>query len=75
MSFDKIFDLTAGVYFYFYNNRLLRSLPTLSNERAGTTVRSEYQSLGVGSDSSYVGQKGSGALIENTPAWRGGEHG
>ena len=20
MSFDKIFDLTAGVYFYFYNN-------------------------------------------------------
>ena len=21
MNFDKIFDLTAGVYFYFYNNR------------------------------------------------------
>ena len=20
MSFDKIFDLTAGVYFYYYNN-------------------------------------------------------
>ena len=20
MSFDEIFDLTAGVYFYFYNN-------------------------------------------------------
>ena len=24
MSFDKIFDLTAGVYSYFYNN----SIPT-----------------------------------------------
>ena len=23
MSFDKIFDLTAGVYFYFYNNNIL----------------------------------------------------
>ena len=23
MSFDKIFDLTAGVYFYFYNNMYL----------------------------------------------------
>ena len=22
MSFDKIFDLTAGVYFHFYNKRI-----------------------------------------------------
>ena len=25
MSFDKIFDLTAGVYFYFYNIHLVDS--------------------------------------------------
>ena len=27
MSFDEIFDLTAGVYFYFYNKYVVYVLP------------------------------------------------
>ena len=28
MSFDKIFDLTAGVYFHFYNRPIVKALFT-----------------------------------------------
>ena len=35
MSFDKIFDLTAGVYFYFYSNTNTDNV-CISGGREGT---------------------------------------
>ena len=29
MNFDKIFDLTAGVHFHFYNDIMFNIMPTL----------------------------------------------
>ena len=31
MSFDKIVDLTDGVYFYYYNNIILRSIQSINH--------------------------------------------
>ena len=57
MSFDKIFDLTAGVYFHFYNiygqyivinARVLSSLSSrlpLGEEALRTHVRGVYQTM------------------------------
>ena len=44
MSFDETFDLTAGVYFHFYNIFILQF--TAMNTRA-TTIASQYTTLPV----------------------------
>ena len=38
MSFDEIFDLTAGVYFDFYNNSSLLVLTTFSPDHSSVST-------------------------------------
>ena len=49
MSFDKIFDLTAGVYFIFYNVIICQQLPWMLPRPAasGTVLRGRFRYMVV----------------------------